>query len=154
MYEQQLNAFVTELTEFANNTPDYELIRSENAVDLVYDTIEQYHAETGKILSHKEACDAVEAHLFEQAKKMLEREKIKKLYSAPAPATPKAAPGKPTTLSTWGRQMINQVKADTDEKGNYRPSTNFLAQLDKLGVFKAKRKATEMRGQETGTGFI
>lgn len=109
-YEQQLNAFVQELTTFVNDTPDYELIRSENAVDTVYQVIEQHHAETGKILTHKEAADAVEDYLFEQAKKMLEREKIKKLVGATSPAKPaeKPAQGKPTTLSNTQSAQVDQ----------------------------------------------
>lgn len=112
-YEAQLNAFVQELTTFVNDTPDYELIRSENAVDTVYQVIEQHHAETGEILSHKAAADAVEEYLFEQAKKMLEREKIKKLVSATSPAkeAPKAAQEKPVTLSnTQSAQVEPKVQ--------------------------------------------
>jgi hypothetical protein len=118
-YEAQLNAFVQELTAFVNDTPDYELIRSENAVDTVYQVIEQHHAETGEILSHKEAADSVENYLFEQAKKMLEREKIKKLYGANSTPKEAAKPAqeKPVTLS-------NTQAAQVDTKSQRRLSND------------------------------
>ncbi len=77
-------------------------------MDTVYQVIEQHHAETGEILSHKAAADAVEEYLFEQAKKMLERVKIKKLYSANS-AAPKVAPEKSTTLSNTQAAQVPQA---------------------------------------------
>jgi uncharacterized FlaG/YvyC family protein len=93
--EEQLQAFVGQLTDFVNTTEDYDLIRANDAVGLVYEVIEAHHNETGQILSNKEACDAVEEHLLEEAKKLVDREKVKKLFGAAAPAT--KSPGKSTT---------------------------------------------------------
>lgn len=105
-YEATLRGFMNELTTFANDTPDYELIRANDAVDLVYQVIEQHHSETGEVLDNKSACDAVEEYLLEQAKKLVDREKVKKLIGASAPATPKA-PGKssPTLSNTQAAQV-------------------------------------------------
>lgn len=78
--EQVTENFKKELKSFAETTEDYELIRANDAYDLVYETIEAYYEETkddngenGTILSNKEACDLVEEHLLAEAKKVWEK---------------------------------------------------------------------------------
>lgn len=84
-FEDTLNSFKTQLTEFCNKEGDYELIRANDAVGLVYEVIEEHHEKTkdengvGIILSNKEAADAVENYLLEEAKKQLKLNKVKAL---------------------------------------------------------------------------
>jgi len=105
-YEQQLEAFVADLTKFANDEAEYELIRANDAVSLVYSVIEQHHSETGEILSNKDACDAVEEYLLGEAKKLVDREKVKKLFGADNTAS-KPAPGKQSvTLSNTQASQV------------------------------------------------
>jgi hypothetical protein len=78
--QQVTDNFKKELQNFVNNTEDYEMIRANDAYDLVYETIEAYYNETldetgqnGKILSNKEAADLVEAELLEQARTVYQK---------------------------------------------------------------------------------
>ena len=75
-YNKQEQDFVTELTSFINNTEEYELIRANDSVNLVYDVISQHYTNTGRILQNKEAADHVELYLLGEAKKLM---KLKKL---------------------------------------------------------------------------
>jgi len=97
--ESALQKFMGQITDLVNNDPNYELIRANDAVNLVYEVIEQHHSETGEILGNKEAADAVEEYLLEEAKKLIDRDKVKKLMGAGSDAK-KPAQGKPqVTLS-------------------------------------------------------
>jgi len=113
-HEAQLSAFKSELENFVATTEDYELIRAEEATELVYEVIEAHYNKTadeqgmnGIILSNKEAADAVENYLLENAKKLTQ---VKKLQPAAAPAKPaekKAA----TTLSNAHAVQATQTTA-------------------------------------------
>ena len=99
-YNQAIAQFQGQLTDFVAKTEDYELIRANDSVDLVYQVIEEHFNETGEILSNKEACDAVEEYLLEEAKKLVDREKVKKLLQPQTPSKSAAIPGKSSpTLS-------------------------------------------------------
>lgn len=74
--KQVIENFKTELGEFINSNADYELIQANNAVGAVFDVIELHYNKTGKVLSNKEAADAVESHLLQEALKLT---KLKKL---------------------------------------------------------------------------
>lgn len=47
---------------------------------------------------------------------------------------------KPYKPSSWGRDMVKQIKRDTDSKGNYKPSGSFLKQLDRRGYLPTKEQ--------------
>lgn len=95
-----IQQFQAQLTDFVNKTEDYDLIRANDAVDLVYQVIEEHYNETQQILSNKEACDAVENYLLEEAKKLVDRDKVKKLLQTPATTTaPQGARKSSPTLS-------------------------------------------------------
>jgi hypothetical protein len=66
-------------------------VQANDATELVYQVIEEHHASTGEILDIKRAADAVEAHLLEEAKKLIERPKIKGLMQPKAPTAPSNA---------------------------------------------------------------
>lgn len=70
-YEQTINSFKTELTDFVNEGEKYELIRANDAVDLVFDVIEHNYNTNGTILSHEEAANIVESQLEEELKRIL-----------------------------------------------------------------------------------
>lgn len=112
-YKEVVENFMAELTDFVNTSPDYELIRANDAVDVVYEVIEQHHSKTGKILSHKEAADHVESHLLQEAQKLL---KLKKLgYKEPVPAPEKKAssqPVAPTLSNDASASLSNKVAVD------------------------------------------
>ena len=69
-FQYEINNFVRE------NGEDYELIAASEADGLVYDVIEEHYNDTGRILDLKEAADAVESYLEEEAGKLM---KLKKL---------------------------------------------------------------------------
>ncbi len=85
-HEKIVQGVMSDLTEFVNKTDEYELIRNYNSVDMVYQVMNEHYLEQVnkgipdqlvKILSYKEACDAVEAHLDEQVKKVYEAKRAK-----------------------------------------------------------------------------
>lgn len=91
-YQTTLNNFKSGIASFINNNAaDYELVQANDATELVYQVIEEHHASTGEILDTKRAADAVEAHLLEEAKKLIERPKIKGLLQPKAPEAPSNA---------------------------------------------------------------
>lgn len=98
-HEQVLNNFVGEIKDHVDGAADkYELIRANDAVELVYNVIEQYHADTGEILDTEKAAEQVEAYLEEEAKKLFELSKFKK-NGAAAQEKPSATPQPSRTLS-------------------------------------------------------
>lgn len=111
--EETMTAFKTQLTDFCNKEADYELIRANDAVGLVYEVIEEHHkntldAETGKgqILSNKEAADAVENYLLEEAKKQIKLSKVKTLLAPVEPAAKEEKSGSPTLSNTHSAQSV------------------------------------------------
>ena len=69
-FQHEIGSFVRE------NGEDYELIAASEADSLVYDVIEEHYNETGRILDLKEAADAVESYLEDEAGKLLKLNKI------------------------------------------------------------------------------
>tara|TARA_R110002020_G_scaffold39030_5_gene116716 strand:+ start:2213 stop:3109 length:897 start_codon:yes stop_codon:yes gene_type:complete len=78
-YNQVQDNFLGEIGDFINQSDEtYELIQASNSNELVYDVIEEHYNETGRVLDIKEAADAVEGYLEEEANKLM---KLKKLSS-------------------------------------------------------------------------
>ena len=76
-YNSVQENFQHEIGNFINeNNEAYELINASEADTLVYDVIEEHYNETGRILDLKDAADAVESYLEEEAGKLM---KLKKL---------------------------------------------------------------------------
>ena len=69
-FQHEIGSFINE------NNEAYELINASEANELVYDVIEEHYNETGRILDLKDAADAVESYLEEEAGKLM---KLKKL---------------------------------------------------------------------------
>ena len=53
------------------NSDTYEFIKANGAEEVIYDVVEAHYKESGKILTIKEAADAVESHLEDEAEKLL-----------------------------------------------------------------------------------
>lgn len=97
-YNQVINNFKTDLNNFIESSDEYELIKANEAQDLVYDVIEQYHQEHGRILDTSEAADQVEKYLEDELRKVLS--KSKKLGNwNPESAKPVASTTESPTLS-------------------------------------------------------
>lgn len=85
-HEKIVQKVLADVTDFVNKNEEYELIRSYNSADMVYEVMNQHYlkqVDVGtpeqliKILSYKEACDAVESHLEEQVSKLYEAKRAK-----------------------------------------------------------------------------
>ena len=77
-YDAVKQGFVGEINSFiSENKNDFEYVAHNNATDVVYDVIEEHYNETGRILDIKEAVQAVESYLEEEAEKLLNLGKVK-----------------------------------------------------------------------------
>ena len=77
-YDAVKQGFVGEINSFINeNKNDFEYVAHNDATDVVYDVIEEHYNETGRILDIKEAVQAVESYLEEEAEKLLNLGKVK-----------------------------------------------------------------------------
>lgn len=93
-HQEVIENYKSELNEYIeSNSENYELIKLNEASDLVYEVIEEHYNETGRILSNEEACQHVEDYLLEEAKKHLNVNKIKSLLGQKETETP--PPGSP-----------------------------------------------------------
>ncbi len=104
-YNEVVTNFKHDLTNFVNNDDKYELIRANDAVDVVFDVIEQHYNDTGRIMSKDEAADQVEAYLEEEVEKLLKLNKLKSKLGQQKPVNPppqesKMAPKAPTLSNT------------------------------------------------------
>lgn len=93
-YEQTINNFKAQISEVVSTSPEFELIQANDAVDVVYDVIEQHYKDTGRILDTKEAAEQVENFLMEEAQKLLKLNKLaqRKAEEVKPPVTKKATP--------------------------------------------------------------
>jgi len=85
-HEKVVQGVIADLTDFVNKSDEYELIRAYDNVSMVYEVMNQHYLEQVekgipdqliKILSYKDACDAVEAHLDERVSKTYEAKRAK-----------------------------------------------------------------------------
>jgi len=116
-------------TQISSAAEDFELVAAEgqDGVEAVYEIIDAYYQETGEVLDIKEAVEAAEEELLEQAKKRIGLAKIKKLMGAseiktqePKPQAPIAPVKKTsTTLSNSATQVqptTGQFLSDEESK--------------------------------------
>jgi hypothetical protein len=71
--------------EVEANSEKYELIAANDAIDMVFEVVESYFADSGEVLDLQQALDSVESHLEEEAKKLLNLKKF-----APKSVEPKS----------------------------------------------------------------
>jgi len=85
--EQAINeaveAYKADTFKHIKADPDkYELIHNDDAYDVVWELMQQHHAQTGELLSAQDAADMVEEELYEKATKLLNSKKLSKKPSA------------------------------------------------------------------------
>lgn len=81
--EAMLSEFKRGLENYIDeNASNYELVKANDAFELVFDVIEAQAERTGEIMDYKDACDAVEAYLLEEVKQHLSLSKIKALLGS------------------------------------------------------------------------
>ena len=126
-----INHFKGELAKFVTDTPDYEMIRANDAIELVYAVIEQHCEATidpdtgkGEVLTNKQASDMVEQHLLDQEKTRIEKyrqlTKTKALFEPSKPQPEQKvvkAPSTQTLTNTLAAQVPSKdSKTLTDEE--------------------------------------
>ncbi len=75
--DESISAFKTKLREQVDSQAEkYELIQANDATEMVYEVIESYFRENEEMLDPAQALDAVEAHLEEEAKKIMNLKKF------------------------------------------------------------------------------
>jgi len=93
-YEQAESAYKSEIAAFIDsNSETYELIKANDATELMFEVAREYYQANKKVLDIKEVADVVEQHLEDEAKKILELKKFKQASQAQgAKPAPKTAP--------------------------------------------------------------
>lgn len=110
-----LNRFKSKISDqISAANGDYELLAAEgqDGVDSVFEIIDAYYRETGEVLDIKEAVEAAEEELLEQAKKRIGLAKIKKLMGATETKTQETKPQPKKTGTTLSNEA-SQVQPTT-----------------------------------------
>lgn len=108
-YDQVLNNFKSEINSFVDTSNECELIKLTDSQDLVFDVIEDYHKETGKVLDIEEAAKQVEEYLYEDMGKLLEKSEKLKGFSGKKPLN---SEGSEATLTNSLSAQSRTVEAD------------------------------------------
>lgn len=98
--------FKSEIGSFVSKHKEtYELTHLYDSSDLVYDTVEAYYDQSGKVLSIPEACDLVEKYLEKQVEKSLQTKKLaSRLTQQDTPPTDAAQKSEPTPRRSLNNQ--------------------------------------------------
>lgn len=75
--EDQINNYKQHIQKTISADDRYELIQANQAYETVFDVIQDYYKETGKVLELDKAAQAVESHFEEEAKRLLSLKKFK-----------------------------------------------------------------------------
>lgn len=115
-YQQVIQNYMGQIADFVNtNQEQYELIKANDSVDLVYNVIEEHYNETGRILDTKEAADHVEKYLEEEARKIMKLKKFQTTSESQEPVKEKSQ--SPTLSNTMSSQVsTNKEKFLSDEE--------------------------------------
>jgi len=76
-YDSILSGFMEEIQNHVATDDNYELIRANDAGDVVYEVMEEHYNQSGNILSIDEAAEAVESYLEEEADKIVNLQKVR-----------------------------------------------------------------------------
>ena len=80
-YDDIQRGFQNEIEDFVESNSDkYELIKANEANDIIYDVIEEHYNDTGRILDIEEAAEAVENYLEEEAEKIFRLGKFRSKF--------------------------------------------------------------------------
>lgn len=115
-YEQTVTGFKSQIADYVEaNADTYELIKMNDAQDLVFDVIQEYYQESGKILSIEEAAKHTEEHLETEARKVLEAKKFKQTPKQPSEPAKQGAPTLSNTLAaevpTTGKKRMSREES-------------------------------------------
>lgn len=110
-YQQVIDSFKSQINDFVNKDESYELIKANEAEDLVYEVIEEHFNETGRILDTKEAADQVEQYLEEELRTVLK--KSKKLGATMTPQEAKESLRQATPTLSNSQSAKGVSSADT-----------------------------------------
>lgn len=135
-HEKVVQKVLADVTEFVNGNDEYELIRSYNSVETVYELMSQHYqkqVDAGtpdqliKILTYKEACDAVESHLEQQVTKVYEAKRSKQ-----APKENKQEPTK--TSPTLSNTLSSEVPVSGEKQMSNEESLKRAAAMLRFNV--------------------
>lgn len=99
-HEQTVTGFKKEISNFVDaNADTYELIKMNDAQETVFEVIQEYYQETGRLLSIEEAAKYTEEVLESEARKVLEAKRFKQPAKQPSEA-PKTTPTLSNALSS------------------------------------------------------
>lgn len=117
-YKQEVQAFI------GQNADTYELISANNAHNLVFEVAEQYFNDTQKVLDMKAAADAVEAHLYDEASKIMKLKKFQQTSQTPG-AKP-AAETAPTLSNTQASEVPKNGSQRLSDEESKREAAKLL----------------------------
>ena len=120
-YDAVKQGFVGEINSFiSENKSDFEYVAHNDATDVVYDVIEEHYNETGRILDIKEAVEAVESYLEEEAEKLLNLGKVKNRLTSMRDEYEQPQRQSQTTLSNahsaQGNERVVRKLSDEESK--------------------------------------
>jgi hypothetical protein len=121
-YNSVKENFMGEIDYFVKNNKDsYEFVDHNQAKEVVYDVIEEHYNETGRILDIKDAVDAVESYLEEEAEKLFQLNKIKSRFEPNRTPEPEETPRQSqTTLSNahsaQAQERVARTLSDEESK--------------------------------------
>jgi hypothetical protein len=134
-YDNIQKNYMTKVKGFVDSSPEtYEFIKANNAEQVIYDVVESHYKESGKILTIKEAADAVESHLEEEAEKLLKLNKVSKRLEAfmQRKNEPESTIQEPVTLTNSHSQLTadEQNKPILSEEESKREIAKMLRWID------------------------
>ena len=101
----------------------YELIKLNDAKELVFDVIQEFYQSTGRVLSVEEATKHTEEHLESEARKVFEAKRFKQ------PAKEKQEPGEKKAAPTLSNTQSSEVPSIGDVKLSREESLKDAAKL-------------------------
>lgn len=105
--------FKTEIADFvADKAEDFELIKFHEAYEVVYHTIEQHYAKTGKLLSIPEGANIVEKYLEKRLADIQATKKFAKTRQGDPP-TPESGFSRQPEVTAQRRTLDNTVTSST-----------------------------------------
>lgn len=121
-YQQALTQIRQEATQLVSQDPNYEAIKTSNAVNDVVDLIEQTFKQDGILLTVEEAANEVEEYLVEELMKLAKMQKIQsRLMPQPKAEAPKPPVKAETPTATQSQQP--QMKTLTNSISSSRKLT-------------------------------
>jgi len=134
-YDNIQKNYMNKVKGFVDSSPEtYEFIKANNAEKVIYDVVESHYKESGKILTIKEAADAVESHLEEEAEKLLKLNKVGKRLEAfmQQKNKPESTIQEPVTLTNSHSQLTadEQNKSILSDEESKREIAKMLRWID------------------------